>query len=258
MSDPDGGRGLRILLVPEDGGETRSFRLGARTVRALAAGLVMCVLLLAGVAGSWWYLAARAARADELRARVALLDGQQGRIEALAAQLREVEERYDNLRALFGSDTTRVAADLWLPPVGESGGAAGAGTEGASRLPSNWPLTERGFITQPLVSGASGSHQGLDVAVPADSYIRASGGGTVEAVGEDPVYGRFVRLAHVDGYGSLYAHASQILVEEGQEVRANEVIGLTGSTGRSTAPHLHFEVLRNGEPVDPLSMVNQP
>jgi murein DD-endopeptidase MepM/ murein hydrolase activator NlpD len=94
--------------------------------------------------------------------------------------------------------------------------------------------------------------------VPADSYIRAAGGGVVVGAGDDPVYGRFVTLDHGGGYRTLYAHASETLVEVGQEVRRNEVIALSGSTGRSTAPHLHFEILLNGEAVDPLTMVRQP
>jgi murein DD-endopeptidase MepM/ murein hydrolase activator NlpD len=98
----------------------------------------------------------------------------------------------------------------------------------------------------------------LDVAVPADTYVRAAGAGVVVDVGEDLVYGRFVSLDHGGGYRSLYGHASETLVELGQRVRRNEVIALSGSTGRSTAPHLHFEILLNGEPLDPLTMVRQP
>jgi murein DD-endopeptidase MepM/ murein hydrolase activator NlpD len=79
----------------------------------------------------------------------------------------------------------------------------------------------------------------------------------VEA-GEDPVYVRYLVLEHDAGYRSLYAHASLLLVDRGDTVRRNEVIALTGSTGRSTAPHLHFELIQDGEPVDPLSMVVQP
>ena len=94
--------------------------------------------------------------------------------------------------------------------------------------------------------------------MPTDSYVRASGAGTVVDVGEDPVYGLFVVLDHGDGYTSLYGHASLTLVTRGQRVRRNEVIALSGSTGRSTAPHLHFEILLNGEAVDPLTLVNQP
>jgi murein DD-endopeptidase MepM/ murein hydrolase activator NlpD len=77
-------------------------------------------------------------------------------------------------------------------------------------------------------------------------------------VGEDAVYGRFVVIDHGDGYATLYGHASTTLVNLGQSVRERQVIALSGSTGRSTGPHLHFEVLVNGEPVDPLTVVDQP
>jgi murein DD-endopeptidase MepM/ murein hydrolase activator NlpD len=77
-------------------------------------------------------------------------------------------------------------------------------------------------------------------------------------VGEDPVYGFFVVLDHGDGYQTVYAHTSMILVERGQNVRRKEVIALSGSTGQSTAAHLHFEILLDGLPLDPLSMVESP
>ena len=77
-------------------------------------------------------------------------------------------------------------------------------------------------------------------------------------VGEDVVYGRFVVVDHGGGIRTLYAHASSTLVQPGQEVSAREVVALSGSTGRSTAPHLHFEVIVDGLPVDPLAFVEQP
>jgi len=72
------------------------------------------------------------------------------------------------------------------------------------------------------------------------------------------VYGRYVVIDHGQGYATLYGHASLNLVSLGQTVREREVIALSGSTGRSTGPHLHFEILIDGEPVDPLTMVQQP
>ena len=120
------------------------------------------------------------------------------------------------------------------------------------------PLTEKGFVTQGLHDGFEGEHPGLDIAVATDSYIRASGGGTVVDVGEDAVYGRFVVIDHGGQYSTLYGHASMNFVTLGQKVRERQVIALSGSTGRSTGPHLHFEVLVEGEPVDPLTVVQQP
>jgi murein DD-endopeptidase MepM/ murein hydrolase activator NlpD len=119
-------------------------------------------------------------------------------------------------------------------------------------------LTERGFVTQGLLEGGEGDHPGIDIAVPTDSYIRAAGSGRVLEAGEDSVYGQYILLDHGNGYETRYGHASMLLVAEGATVRRNEVIGLTGSTGQSTAPHLHFEVVRNGTAIDPLSMVERP
>ena len=120
------------------------------------------------------------------------------------------------------------------------------------------PLTEKGVVTQGLLRGAQGEHPGLDIAVQTDSYIRAAGGGRVVEVGTDEVYGLFVVLDHGEGYTTVYAHTSAQMVEQGQQVREREVIALSGSSGQSTAPHLHFEILLDGSAIDPLTMVEQP
>ena len=251
-------RHLSMILVPDGGRETRTYGISYRSLRALAAlGLVASVLLSA-MAGSWWYFAARAIRVDELEARLAVMEADRGSVEQLAEELEALEEQYSRIRALFGADNDPVASDLWLPPsaLTRSGRAGPAPAPGDNR-PASWPLTERGFVTQTTMEG-EGEHAGVDIAVPSDAYVRAAGPGTVVDVGEDRVYGRFALLDHGDGFRSLYAHASATFVERDQVVRRNEVIALTGSTGRSTAPHLHFEILRNGEPMDPLTFVHQP
>jgi murein DD-endopeptidase MepM/ murein hydrolase activator NlpD len=90
------------------------------------------------------------------------------------------------------------------------------------------------------------------------SYIRASGAGVVTEAGSDSVYGLYVLLQHGNtGYHSMYGHASRLYVASGDRVRQNEVIALSGNTGRSTAPHLHFEILQEGRPIDPFTLVRQ-
>ncbi|TFH66990.1 MAG: hypothetical protein E4G90_00650 [Gemmatimonadales bacterium] len=251
--------GLTIVLVPEESGETRTFRLSPRRVRvALFAGLL--ILLMGGaMATSWWYLALSTARSWQLQAKVDSLEEERGQVLSLADDLTRVVDEYERLRSLFGSTESPMAPDLWLPPSGLPGSRSVSEGDGAGdNLPTSWPLTEAGYITQPLVVGGEGSHPGLDIAIPTDSYVRAAGSGRVLRVGEDTMYGFFVVLEHGDGYQTVYAHASAILVERGQVVRRNEVLALSGSTGRSTAAHLHFEILLDGLPVDPLSMVEQP
>jgi murein DD-endopeptidase MepM/ murein hydrolase activator NlpD len=250
-------RHLSVIVVPDGGRESRTYRVSYRRLRLLAAVGLAGAVLVTAMAGSWWYFAARAVRVNQLEARLASMAADRGRVELLAAELESLEQQYARIRSLFGSETDPVASDLWLPPsaVARTRGAAAPAAD--DMRPTSWPLTERGFVTRTLMEGG-GEHAGVDIAVPSDAYVRAAGPGTVVDVGEDRDYGNFVLLDHGDGFRSLYAHASTTFVERGQQVRRNEVIALSGSTGRSTAPHLHFEILMNGQPVDPLTIANQP
>jgi len=81
--------------------------------------------------------------------------------------------------------------------------------------------------------------------------------GRVKETGDDPAYGLFVMLEHPQGYETMYGHLSRVLVARGDSVRVGQVIALSGSTGRSTAPHLHFEIRRGGRSLDPLSVVRE-
>jgi len=259
MSDPTSQRSLTLMIVPDGARESKSIRLSYRFLRGLAAVAALGALALTVMAGSWWYLAARAARVPELEQEVAVMSRDRDRVQALVHRLETIEDQYVRIRQLFGEAPTDPLSDVWLPPTATRRGGASRGLpEKGPSPPTVWPLTERGFVTRGLHEGLEGEHPGLDVAVPSDSYIRASGGGTVIDVGEDAVYGRFVVIDHGDGYATLYGHASTTLVNLGEQVRQRQVIALSGSTGRSTGPHLHFEVLVNGEPVDPLTVVQQP
>jgi len=259
MTEPTAPRHVTIMLVPDGARESRSIRLSYRRLRGLAAVAALVALALTVMAGSWWYLAARAARVPGLEREVAVMARDRERVEALVQRLEAIEGQYVRIRDLFGRAPTDPLSDVWLPPAGARRGSTNAARpENGPTVPTVWPLTERGFVTRGLHEGLEGEHPGLDVAVASDSYIRASGGGTVVDVGEDAVYGRFVVIEHSEGYATLYGHASATLVSLGQSVRERQVIALSGSTGRSTGPHLHFEVLVEGEPVDPLTVVQQP
>lgn len=259
MSEPKESRALTIMIVPDGARESRSFRLSYRRLRFLAIAGAAVALALTVMAGSWWYLAARASKVSELEQEVAVMSSDRARVNALVQRLENIEEQYVRMRDLFGRAPADPLSDVWLPPTGTRRGGTSEGRPAQGpTIPSVWPLTERGFVTQGIHEGIEGDHPGLDIAVTSDSYIRASGGGTVVDVGEDAVYGRFVVIDHGQGYSTLYGHASTTLVTLGQSVRERQVIALSGSTGRSTGPHLHFEVLVDGEPVDPLTVVQQP
>ncbi len=96
-------------------------------------------------------------------------------------------------------------------------------------------------------------HTGMDFTAPAGTEIYATGDGVVSKAGFERGYGNCVTISHGFGYTTLYGHMSRIKVRAGQRVKRGEVIGFVGNTGVSMAPHLHYEVHKNGNPVNPIN-----
>lgn len=110
-----------------------------------------------------------------------------------------------------------------------------------------------GYRTDPF-TGTRRFHYGIDLANRIGTPVRATMAGTVVVIGNHPQgYGNFIVLRHARGYQSLYGHLSAILVHKGQRVVQGQKIGLMGTTGRSTGPHLHFSIYKNHRPVNPLA-----
>ena len=99
------------------------------------------------------------------------------------------------------------------------------------------------------------NHSGIDLAAPIGSPIRAVSAGTVVFADPYAGYGNLVVIQHNDQITSHYGHCHELTVRTGQRVRAGEIIAYVGNTGRSTGPHLHLEVRRNGEPLNPESVI---
>jgi murein DD-endopeptidase MepM/ murein hydrolase activator NlpD len=108
-----------------------------------------------------------------------------------------------------------------------------------------------GVRTHP-VGGFRGKHTGVDLAAEEGTRIAAAAAGTVLQTGEGESIGKFVILSHKDSYTSLYGHCSQVLATTGKTVKKGQVIAMVGHTGRTTGPHLHFEIRKNSMPQDPL------
>ncbi len=119
--------------------------------------------------------------------------------------------------------------------------------------PSRWPL--RGEITSPfgyrVFRGAPDYHTGMDIEAEMQTEVRVTQAGTVVFAGWQTGYGWCIEVGHGQGYSTLYGHLSRINVEVGDKVAAGDVIGLSGSSGNSTGPHLHYEIRLNGKAVDP-------
>lgn len=237
-------------------GSARSIELGSPSVLLVLLTVGFGLLLIGVVAGRLWQGAREDRRVARLESRLAGLEGERERLEALAARLESIESSYGRIRRALGAEAAPSARGIVLPPLARPGEVAEAPPEpDGMDGPWAWPLARPGFVTRAFGSpldAAPGGHPGLDIAVAEGSYVRATAPGIVVEAGRDSVYGFFVRIAHREGLSSLYAHNSWIFVTAGDRVDRLQVIAVSGSTGRSTAPHLHFEVGRNGVSVDPL------
>jgi murein DD-endopeptidase MepM/ murein hydrolase activator NlpD len=129
-------------------------------------------------------------------------------------------------------------------------GSLGPSAAGVSASGLMWPVD--GPVTSGFGMRWGRMHEGIDIAVPSGTPVRASASGTVIHAGWLGGYGNLVVIDHGDGLATAYGHNSALLVAVGQNVSQGETISLSGSTGNSTGPHVHFEVRVNGVPVDPL------
>ena len=149
--------------------------------------------------------------------------------------------------------TRRSSIDLLAETMRrEFPGAASYASDSAPHtMPSIWPAA--GFVSSPYGLRFDGTefHQGIDIAADMGAPIVATADGVVTAAGWNGGYGNMVDVDHGGGIVTRYGHASALAVTVGQQVRRGEVIAYVGSTGRSTGPHVHYEVRVDGQPVNP-------
>ena len=127
--------------------------------------------------------------------------------------------------------------------------------------PSQWP-TDGGYVSSsfggranPFSGYGRDWHPGIDIAVDYGTPVYASAAGYVQQAGWYGGYGKYIRLSHDFGYETAYGHMSRLAVNAGSFVKKGQVIGYVGSTGYSTGPHLHFEIIKNGEQVNPSTLM---
>jgi murein DD-endopeptidase MepM/ murein hydrolase activator NlpD len=259
--------------------------LGERSSRHVAGGPVDLPRLVAQQKAELEDLRARAQeRVDALSARVGQVNAHIIRLDALGrrlAELADIDSRefdFDSAPATGGPegegvasevpDLTRMIDDLENrlsmrdAQLGVLEGAILQRELREQTQPDGRPVRS-GYISsyfgarQDPFTGHETFHKGVDFAGPRGSDVVAVGAGVVTFAGYHSGYGGVVEISHGDGYVTRYAHNQRVEVQTGQTVSRGDVVALMGSTGRSTGPHLHFEVLRNGRPVNPLTYVGR-
>lgn len=260
-----GPRAVTVIIQRDGATRSQTFRVPVWTLRALAAFASAAAVGAIVVAALYGPLVRAAARVPGLEHRVARLQSDNAKVRQLSAALDSAESRYAQVRQMIGGGIMRDPLTLGAavpvaPPIHARLTNSTTSIDTGLTVPRRWPLDEPGYVTRGQSSRRDSTedlHPGIDIATSVGSMVRAAGGATVHQVGEDPEYGLFVLLDHAGEYQTMYGHLSRILVTAGESVATGEVIGLSGNTGRSTAPHLHFEIRQGGVSLDPRTMVKE-
>ncbi|HTR03138.1 MAG TPA: M23 family metallopeptidase [Thermoanaerobaculia bacterium] len=271
-----------IIFVPHARARFRQLNISTRFL-ALAAGAA-ALLLVAAISFGWAFFASyrrdrqyrfAMAENDRLRAATAALHQ---RLDGVSKQLSDFEARTRRLAIVAGLSET-VRPGVGGPSTSSSADLAGQSALLSSRLslletqfshrteliaetPTVWPVhgvVNSGFGVRPdPFTGQPAIHEGVDISTPRSEPALATADGIVVRSGWAGEYGKAIAIAHGDRYETLYGHLEQTLVTEGQRVHRGDRVGLVGSTGRSTGPHLHYEVHVDGHPVNPLEYILEP
>ncbi len=281
-----------IIFVPHARARFRQFHVSSRLLISVGAVFLISILLGATFTVLWVQsfrknreMTVLAAENRSLRGRTALLNG---KLETIEKQLAEFEERtrrlaiVAGLTAIHDSGTGGVGglSAVSLDPEASSEAGVAESLRRGAVLSSRLAFIEKRISTQadqlsltptlaPVIgvltagfgtrtdpfNGRPEFHTGLDISTPAGNRIVAPANGTVVKVCWETGYGRYVEIAHGYGLNTAYGHLAATRVIEGQRVKRGDVIGLVGTTGRSTGPHLHYEVHSGGKAVNPLDFI---
>ncbi len=274
------GRGWKLLVIPEDESDVRQFRLPRKVVITIVSAAVLLVLYATVETVLFWIVARRAGQVEPLKRKVAELEGSNGELAKMGAELTKLKSFERQLRrALTGKDENALESLPWndlpyeqLPgeksteqPPGEMKSTTSPVAEARSLggfsftamdVPTLPPV--HGYVSRRYLNPTSFqqvSHRGLDIAAREGTPILAAADGIV--LFSDWTYrlGNLVVLAHRSGFTTFYGHNQVLFARPGERVRQGEPIALLGNSGVSTAPHLHFEVWQDGYPVDPMTLL---
>jgi murein DD-endopeptidase MepM/ murein hydrolase activator NlpD len=169
---------------------------------------------------------------------------EQGRLgdlgQELDLMLRQARIQRQGFAAMLDTLTAREAARARIPSI--------------RPVDTGWLSSRFGFRKDPFTAKQT-FHRGLDYSTPVGTPVRTTGDGVVLAVQKQRGFGKVVKISHGDGVVTVYAHLDEILVKKGQKVARGDLIARSGNSGRSSAPHLHYEVRVGGRPVNPASYI---
>jgi murein DD-endopeptidase MepM/ murein hydrolase activator NlpD len=243
------------MLIPDGADARRGFRIRLWLLKAI---IGLTALVIVGIFAFFLIygkVLSRAAMTERLIEENQKLLRYQHKVKLLEENLKQARGIVSRLTQLAGIDykfPELVDDSTFLAAFEENAGAVILHPGGLDlTLPSGLPV--QGFLSQDFeLEDQEHYHPGVDVACAEGTPVLATASGVVAFADFDSTYGNMVVLSHNDSISTLYGHNSELLVETGQEVPAGGRIALSGSTGKSTAPHVHYEIRIHDQPINPL------
>ena len=243
-------RKISLIIAPHGSAKSWTWVVPFPAVVGLgalaAAGLILFVVWGVEVAD----LNARVRELADLREENASLREELQRVEELEGEIARLQELATRVRRWAGIGVAGEAVQLAFAADRRNWEREEAQLR---ELPTLCPVN--GWISRGFEAGAEG-HEGIDFAGKTGTEVLASAAGVVQHVGWDETYGNVVILDHGNGVTSVYGHNDSLLVKIGEAVSRGQPVALLGNTGRSSAPHVHFEVRLEGEPLDPTCLLS--
>ena len=261
-------RFVTIQILPDDLSEAWTLKLRYRFFEFLFYTTIVALFAVGFAAVRVAQIQGKVLLANHLAARNQELMEQQKKMELLERELAVVTEKERAVREILQAFLSQVPSDsthsapstAWAADLGRYLDGIRAverrlENRDANLLrekqPSVWPV--KGIVSQRFsMGGSEGRHDGIDILAEENALVVSAAKGVVMEAGWDQDLGRYVRVNHDFGVETVYGHLARFFVQTGDQVGKGAALGLVGNTGRSFGPHLHFEIIFKGKPVDPL------
>ncbi|MFQ6612987.1 MAG: M23 family metallopeptidase [Fidelibacterota bacterium] len=242
-------RRYSIIVIPDNEGPNKNFSLSRKLLFTL---IIFLILLIGGLTGTVIYMTPRTLNYDQLNSKYDELVRERTQVQELYRNLERLKQLGTIVQRTLGTDQPAVASAGEPIPSGVDS-SAGFHISFIENIPSRMPV--KGYVTQTLQLHTGSwltNHYGIDIAVAEGGPVLAAASGQVVFSGWTPDLGNLVVIYHGDDYFTYYGHNQLNFVDRYQFVKRGEVIANVGDTGLSTGPHLHFEVWKDGQPLDPM------
>ncbi len=255
------GKYYNLMIVPDGMESPFGIRVPSWLFKSILAGAVLLIVGLILFFSFYGSILTRAIKADRLEEENIALERYKLKVGLL-------EERMKETRALVKKISGLVGVEIEIPDL-PSDSVLFAGLDNSENIPAIMTrsvsappgrpngLPLKGYMTRGFIDEKDRFHPGIDIASAIGTPILATASGEVVFAGEDSTYGLMIILEHDDSVSTVYGHGSELLVEKGQDVLVGGRIALSGNTGVSSAPHLHYEIRENNIPVNPLKYISE-